>query len=368
MTNKTKNIILIGSYGRGNIGDDAFIEAFKNILKDKNVYLNASNDLKFLNLPSNFQVIPTDLYKDFFKKIKIFFRSDTIIYGGGDLWVVLYGDKYPNQSLWKMLIINSFCKLCGKTIYYMGVGAGKLEGLPLALARKSAYLADYILFRDQLSPITLNINPNKYAVTTDLTCFLQKKNIQKYPKTENQKTKIGISLLYFIPDPVTNFYPYLTSIAKSINLLDSNKYSIQMLPFLYCDKVQKNDIWTAKEFNKLLKPDMEVEIMKLNTTAATLEVINKLDLVIGTRLHANILSAIVNTPTIGISYRPKVQKFFNDHQLSNYFISIDNLNELSPKINQVINNPNQTTTDFNNAFNLITKEKTIYEKFITNYL
>src|SRR5688572_17157705 len=125
--NTTHPILLIRSFARGNIGDDAFLLAALKLFVGHQLYINSA-DVSLLPQPIKFKVttIATASRSGLLDKIKVFMLIKDVVYCGGDLWVELYGDKYPRQSLYKMAIVNLIARLCGKKVLYVGCGIGKL--------------------------------------------------------------------------------------------------------------------------------------------------------------------------------------------------------------------------------------------------
>lgn len=367
--NKKENILLIGSYGRGNIGDDAFLVALTGLFSNYNIYINHAGDSKLPNIDeSTIKTIPTEFTKDFWNKIKIFFSVKYIIYGGGDVWVEMYGSKKPYDSLYKMILVNLVARLTFKKVFYFGVGAGKITGYARKLAIFSAKLANYSIFRESETPEILGMKKN-YTISTDITSILLDKiDIIKIHARKDEKTIIGLSLMYFIPHPEKNFIPYINQIADIVNRLDPKKYKLVLIPFLFSDKIKTNDIWVSNTFAKLLNKDIEFEIFNSHSITDCLELLKNIDLVIGTRLHANILSTLTGTPCVGISYRPKVRRFFQDHGLKNYWVSYDKLDDLEEKITDALENQEKTKDDFKKALERIQKEKYAFDTFINTHL
>jgi len=321
------NILLLGSYGRGNIGDDAFFIAAVTLFKESNLYVNSTDDEL---LPSIYgtkvETISTTSNREIFKKIIIFIKIDTIAYCGGDLWVELEGERFPRKSLYKMLILNIVARIFLKRINYIGCGVGALKGYSLILAKASARLADTISVRDKHSQDILG--KNKTGRISDLSILLNFPNTRNLKPKKNNKIIVGISILYSIPDAPNNFKLLIASLAEFIKTLDDNLYEVVLYPMLVSDENKTNDLWASKELKNTVNQS-NVHIFRGRELNTFLESLNKVDIMIGTRLHANILATLAGVPCIGIAYRPKVKNFFQDNGMGKYCLNLEQIDRLS---------------------------------------
>lgn len=319
-----RSVLLLGSYGRGNIGDDAFLLAATRLLKDYDITINAAADLPS-DLRDKVRVLSTEGMGDWRLKLRALAEAKAVIYGGGDLWVDLVGAKRPRASLWKMVAVNLVSRGLGKKVIYIGCGAGQLRGLSLALARISAALANLVLVRDEETKKTLGIK--RAQVLPDLTITLFPEPPEPSAFRPGKKMKILISVLYYIPAPHKNFAPYIKSIADFVNGLDKNIYQITLLSMLSAPTTEKNDSWACEQLLKLLSGP-NVAVAKPKRVEDCLSEIEGADLVIGSRLHANVLAAWLGRPSIGIAYRPKVRRFFVENQLTDRCLNLKQLDAL----------------------------------------
>src|SRR6266702_1396691 len=150
--------LLLGSYGRGNLGDDVFLVAAAELFANHKLYINSADDSL---LPDSAKglvtTISTTSSKDALKKLQIFLKVKNIVYWGGDVWVELYGDHFPRQSLYKMIALNAFARLFNKKVHYVGCGIGKLRGWSLMLAKMSARLGHTVIARERRSAEVLGL-------------------------------------------------------------------------------------------------------------------------------------------------------------------------------------------------------------------
>lgn len=320
-----RHIFLIGSYGRGNIGDDAFLYAISKLITKHDIVINTSIDAPLpVAVREKINTVATSATKDIFKKIKYFLRSDYIIYGGGDLWVELYEDFFKRKSLWSMIFVNLLCKTFGKKIMYVGVGAGNIIGLSLKLAHFSAKLADEIIYRDETSKKAINI-PG--PVLPDITCTLIEDSQQAISSSKNSKVVIGLSLMYYIPNPELEFEEYLHTIVNQLQMFDKHKTEFIIFPMMISKTLDKDDLWASQQFTNLMK-GYNVTISKERDIEKIMQKLSSLDLMIATRLHGSILANWMGSKSVGIAYRPKVSRYYEMMISSKLKLDLKQLNAL----------------------------------------
>ncbi|HSX01874.1 MAG TPA: polysaccharide pyruvyl transferase family protein [Candidatus Saccharimonadia bacterium] len=365
---KPKRVLLLGSYGRGNIGDDVFLIAATKLLAGYEIAINAATDG---SLPAEVQdkvlVLRTEDSSDWRQKAKVLLQAKAIIYGGGDLWVELFGDKRPRQALWKMFLLNLAARMLGKKVLYIGCGAGKLEGFSLTLARLSAHLAHGIILRDEVTREVLALKD--VLVLPDLTITLCSEAPKPAPLPLRHPIKLVISLLYYIPEPERNFEPYIQRIADCLNQLDSrNRFEITLLPMLTARNTPHNDIWASERLMERLAPGHQVKIAAPTSVGHCQQILSDADIIIGSRLHANILATWAAKPCIGVAYRPKVARFFERNNLDQNCLDLDNLGALPAVMSRLIRNYDHAARQAYAVWEENAKQGRAYESFIQTHL
>lgn len=359
---KDKPILLLGAYGRGNAGDDVFLHSAIELFPNRQIYINSAHDELLPEVAKKRMItISTISASDTFKKLKIFFQVKDIIYWGGDLWVELYGTRMPRILLYKMFVSNILFRLAGKKIHYVGCGIGALSGFSLWLARASAHMASTIALRENRSLEVLAIN--RAVVLPDLAVALPFNQAVLHKKPgENQPFKIVISILESIPDRATNF-PLLTeSIAALINNLPSDSFEISILPMHKAVDDPHDDAWASNELAKQIDNSHNIKILEDNSLENVISLLRESNMVIGTRLHANILATINGTPCIGIAYRPKVKSFFNDNLIPEMCITLDELDKLKTIFWDSYNNYDVVSEKYHKISIDLLSEKSGYKK------
>lgn len=360
-----RNILVIGSYGRGNAGDDAFLVAILKLFHDYNIIINcADKELLPDEVKNKVTTINTHGYSDVLKKIKIFLGIKFIVYGGGDLWVELHGEKFPRVSLYKMLVVNLFSRAFGKKIFYFGCGAGPISGFSLFLARISARLATYIIARDSRTLDLLGMNST--ILLPDLAINLFENNRVRRKGKRGECFYVGVSMLYFVPNPRKNFPVVKSELKKLFHYFKEDNVKFIIVPFFKSEEIRFDDYWVAKDIVRG-EEYKNVEIFESNRLEDILDLLSGIDLMVGARLHANILSVLSGTPAIGISYRPKVKNFFIESGLERYCIEINETQKLISIIENILTDTSRANQDFDNARSRIIEKKKDYENIVRQY-
>ncbi|HKR82016.1 MAG TPA: polysaccharide pyruvyl transferase family protein [Candidatus Saccharimonadales bacterium] len=357
-----KPILLLGAYGRGNAGDDVFLHAALELFKDKKIYINAAYDDLLPDVAKgNVHTLSTMGHKDILAKLKLYFRIKEVVYWGGDLWVELYGAKRPKQLLYKMIVLNVVFRLSGKKIWYVGCGIGKLHGYPLFLARLSARLARKIVVRESRSAKVLGLK--NIEVLPDIAINLPFNKSVHHALPKKRPFTIVVSVLHSIPNKPKNFPKLISSIAKLINSLPEDKFKVIVLPMHVTEAEENDDLWASEQMMKLVKHKNTVlshERELKNIVAMLCES----DLVIGSRLHTNILAAINGTPCIGIAYRPKVRSFFVDNNLGDYCVDITEVEKVPEIFQRLYKDYNNIGDAFYEASRQMLSKRAAYKALV----
>ncbi|HSX16130.1 MAG TPA: polysaccharide pyruvyl transferase family protein [Candidatus Saccharimonadales bacterium] len=325
MAKQNNQLLLLGAYGRGNVGDDVFILSATALFKGRTLYINSADDsLLPEQARGTVRTISTVSPRDVLAKIKLFLALKQVVYWGGDLWVELYGTKAPRQLLYKMVAMNLLLRLFGKRIYYIGCGIGDLYGASRFLARLSARLARKVVVREQRSAGVLDLP--QVAVLPDLAINLPYNRARRHALPAKRPFAIVISVLWSIPHPEQNFPKVLQAIAGLINSLPAKDFAITLLP-MHSTGEDHDDVWASQQLLSQIQGH-EVTVYANRDLETIVTLLREADLVIGTRLHADILAVLNGTPAIGISYRPKVRSFFADNGLDAYCLDLDDVARL----------------------------------------
>jgi len=325
-----KRVVITGYYGVGNLGDDlALYYLVKNIFK---ILPKVKINVFFIKNGS------VDCYKTLFnndKKVRFYERSsvknlykiikncDVLIFGGGTCF-----HEGGAGALYEFLI----AKLLKIKTLYLGVGIGKLLSFKSKLkCIFSMYLADLVAFRDLNSLNTaLSLAPSrkeKLYLTADFVYL----GIEDYLKLRSsQEKKINGTLLISWRDfgfwEVPSGYEQVLLKSLYKNILNICKsYEIKKISCLpLCDLDININKKIISDLRKILPSHVEINFIFKNCIFEKLSEIAKVNFFISARLHGLFLGRILNIPTIGFNYSPKI-RYFADEIGENCVVSLEEL-------------------------------------------
>jgi glycosyltransferase involved in cell wall biosynthesis/polysaccharide pyruvyl transferase WcaK-like protein len=357
-----RDTLVLGSYGRGNIGDDVFLYAVQQFVHPDRIIINCADVEKLpKDLREKFHVIDTHFLKDFFHKLGVLFRVKTVIYVGGDVWTLMYEDVVQRKHLYKMILVNSVLRLLGKKVLYVGTGVGDLDTLSLYMARVSAYFAHYIIFRDQESARRMSLKREKYSVLPDLASVID------VPKKASQKKQIALSLLYHVSDKEKNYPILKRAFVDLIRTYSEKGYSFVFVPMLKTEEILHDDVWVGRDIKKEIQC-VDFIVLTDHSVEGVLRAFNESELVVSTRLHAALLSVLVKTPVLAVSYRGKVTRAMTDMGLSEYVLLVDDINKLNSSISYILDTYTEAQKKVEDASQYITTHGHTYRSIISEYI
>lgn len=293
---RANRLLVIGSYGAGNLGDDAIFAGLQALLKklkwkgelfvthgghssSKEIYAKAIHvDLKPL--------------KPF--KAHSFPQVDLAIMGGGGLFVDTEGMKVP--LFWSR-------QMPAKTpLILIGQSLGPLKHLSSRKITKWALKkAEAIQLRDPLSLSELAKLKLKGEAGTDLALHY----LKTLPKPKRKKNTLILSLRNWDSDTNQSWQPILKA-AKAL----AKKHKLKL-------KILAMDLKNQEEIKKLKATKLEVLTPQSAEEAYKHFASSKL--VISMRLHASLFAVAAETPTLALSYSSKVQGLFTSLNLQDGF-------------------------------------------------
>lgn len=303
-----KNILISGYYGFNNTGDEAMIETMSTLLakRDYGLIVLSSNPERTKEL---YNVQAYDRYK-FFEIVKAIKKSDMVISGGG----TLFQDITSKKSIWYYLGIVKLAQLLGKKVCvaYQGIGPLKTKlyrkMTKSILNKKSVKL---VALRDEHAiefAKELGIKEDKIMFSSDMIFMMQPPAKERCLKILNDNVHglkegqklIGLSVREWKDKDRTDLF------AKLADALHE-KYDARIVFFPF-HKPKDAEI-SKIIMHKMKHEDKAVLMPNRYLPSEILGTMGLMDVNIGVRLHALVFSAVMNVPTVGISYDPKIDGF-----------------------------------------------------------
>lgn len=302
---RSGDIIISGYYGFDNMGDDSLLTSIiggiKKLNKDARItVLTKSTErtaarygVKTINR-MNFPAIVGEMK-----------HASLLISGGGSL----LQDGTSKKSLMYYVYIMKLAAKYNMKVMIMANGLGPLcSADSRKKAAKAICAADYVSFRENRSKElaeAIGVDREKISVSAD-PAFLLDGCEEKW--TDHLIKRLGFSGRFFIVS-VKEGNNYQEKSANPAELFAgdikkiSEKYS--MIP-IYIPMHPVHDISVAEALCRKAGTGIVAAGLSASELCGLME---RCDLVVGTRLHTLIFAASVGVPMIGISYDPKVDSF-----------------------------------------------------------
>ncbi|MFA5947607.1 MAG: glycosyltransferase [Candidatus Gracilibacteria bacterium] len=337
--NSLKKVLIIGSYGASNIGDEEMIDVILEKLPHEIKKFVLTGDVKdtlarhkFISSASPH--LPFGFRSFFsFKWIKSFYllwKSDLVIVGGGGLFTQSFSSY--SILLWSWHVF--WASLFGKRIVFLGISVGVLKSKILKhVALWALNRGEKIYLRDSLSYEYLSeyLYKSKISLGSDLT-FCRNFQINK----EFEKKKI-VALNFREFDMDFSIFRFF------INYCNKCGYKV-----LLC-ALEERDVIIMSEF-----ADEETGVAFFKNLDELKNVLLDCEFAVGMRLHFLISAAIARCKVFGLSYDPKVKGLLNDMDVS--YFNIDDLSE--EKMKEIL----RLAEESNNLSELHEKSCSIFEQ------
>lgn len=291
----TRNLLLCGYFGCGNLGDDAILVGISEALSDL--------DVKFTMLSG----APEETFRlygmrsvprlDLKAVQQAIVESDFVVFPGGSIFQDVTSVR--SAAYYNSLIRRA--KKAGKRVFMVGQGVGPLKTF---LGRRFAVgafsLADEIVVRDPGSMSLLKEIGVKRPIRLGAdTAFLIPPPAEQ---TSDSAFQVGeMRTVGIAPRPwgknVKGIQRLFADLAKKL-------YAANVIPVMI-EMDQHEDGPLIYEIGKLLGGKVP-DIRRMQTPMQVQQRMARMEAVIAMRLHAGILAASVGVPPYMISYDPKV--------------------------------------------------------------
>ena len=233
----------------------------------------------------------------------------------------------------------ALAKALGKTIVLSPCSIGPFDRRHESRAKRTLKLADVVMVREKWSYeecIRLQCPPSKVFETADMAFWFASEGRSQDRTTEveellagrSRKALVGVSVReHNFPgsaNPRAEQRKYLDCVALALGELQ-RKFDAQILII----PQTMEDISTGEDLaNRLKARGLDFENIQSDLSPIQLQdLYGSIQLLVGTRMHANILAMCAGTPVAAIAYEPKTLGILRSMGLSDWGLAITDLGE-----------------------------------------
>lgn len=334
----SSNVLVVGAYGTGNLGDEAILSGILDILKNQG--LNSEQIVVLSRNPTETKEMHGVTTRR--RNLDDLRKCDVAIIGGGEL----IQDEY--NMAFKYSLLGIFLKLLGKKVIYYCIGVTKCKNvLNKILVYASLNLSDEIYVRDEGSKnnlIEMGVK-KEVRVSQDPSLVLKPVSVDSYKEV---LTREGINfkgndfviglVVQNIPDAEVNqklleLVPHLVDDV----LKESRDVHFLFIPFNYhIDKLSDRDITFGLKVKERIDSDRFHIVMGRYSPKQILGLFQRLNFVVSTRLHPLLFATNINVDRAGIGHFRKVYSIGERYNFRVYKLNEFNdlLSTLKDKIAQ----------------------------------
>lgn len=300
------NILISGYYGFDNAGDDAVLYGIISSLQQMNPDIQ-------IRVLSNQPEKTTELFRlpaanrwsfsAIYKEIK---RSDIVIVGGG----TLLQDRTSPRSPLYYLGITLMAKLLKKPVFYYGQGFGPIiHRFSKWMIQLIVNRVDTITVRDHASGEEMRaygVTKAPIHVTADpaLTINPQEANSDEAKSILHMnQVKLDERIAYVAIRDWKNEQQFKRELATACDQLVEEGWQVVFIPMQYPSDLSPSIDTIEQMKHKAFLIDQPLNFKQI------MSLIGCGELMIGMRLHAVILAAIMNVPFVSFYYDPKIDRF-----------------------------------------------------------
>lgn len=306
-----KEVVIVGNYGGGNLGDEAMLDVLIEQIRqrDKNIRVTVPSRRPDVvaRLHGQQSVAPVSLGKGVLRALV----CSILMIGGGTIFSTFSGTGVVAITI--VAIIRK--AVLRKKVFFYGIGYSSSTSRVLSLLAKLAFhLADNVYVRDSISFSNLKqqMKIDSVSIIPELALFLRPGSIPNETKESLRgysRPLIGFSLMYL---PSHNYQPIKEAIHQFMRYL-YQKYSASFCFLTFQPRIidyshdWKSDDEIAAGFLEGLSSEIRKSctILPAYDHFATLAIINELDFIISMRYHCLVFGHLQRKPFVSISFEEK---------------------------------------------------------------
>lgn len=326
-----RKLLVLGTHGQANVGDELLLRTFLDQLGDEhqytvNSYAPAQTSRQ---LNDHFDVEVIDTAKARVGLLAAISRSDAVIFAGGSVLKEL-GPRTGRHRLATLRMIFGVvtaASAMGKPILMSNIGVGPLSTRRgRRLATRILNLVDLVSTRDHGSfHLAKDLgNDDAKVVRVPDAAFANKPadlGLSAVPPAPHGGLRIALNLNGDVRDEDA-WAHFLDGLRREVQALaDRQPVELVALP-MQCRFKEDHDLRVLEDFFASLQ-GVSCELHEPEDAGAVAEIISSCDLVMSERLHAIVIASMVGRPVIALPYDPKVTELATELGIDEWSFPVD---------------------------------------------
>jgi polysaccharide pyruvyl transferase WcaK-like protein len=369
---KKHRILMLGTLGQNNIGDELmgqqFLNLYQNLYPNSIFYLNSYKPKESQFEFSNDNCIFFDT-KNRIHLAYLIFRSDLIVFAGGNIIKELYSEYggYKNATLDKINWLTKFAAFFNKPIFYEQIGIGPLKSKEsIDLAKKILSRATTITVRDKTSIDHIENNQlvKTYKFIPDIAFSMDINSKIRTINSVDDLEYIGINLCRNIENN-NNWNLIITELAKAMVEIKVLNKNIKFIGIpMQSNFDGNNDVLALNELKSITDTDnIAFEILSPLNHQEVHTILDTTQIIIGARLHLLIMSTLKTVPFVPLEYDEKILGFMKNINLTKMLIPINKQFESKDITKSIID----ITTNYSELQNRYDESKIKFKNMIIQH-
>lgn len=314
-TTSLRRVLLLGTHGQFNVGDELLLQTFlRELGTDFDYQVNSYDPASTAaSIDEAFMVDVFDTASGKWRLIQRIVRSDVVIFAGGSIVKELSPatQRWRYSTLLMVLIVVTFARRIGRTpVLLSNVGVGPLASRRgRFLAKITLAQANLVSTRDRASmemchrlglahDRVLHV-PDAVFVNTAHNFETSRRHVDKGVRP----LRIALNLNHDVEDEDV-WLAFLENVRQALgDLAAQREIEIVALPMQSTFK-DDNDLVVLREFLATVPVGAQFPEVRDHHDAA--QIISEVDVVLAERLHAIVIATILGTPVVALPYSTKV--------------------------------------------------------------
>lgn len=312
----TRNILLLGTHGQSNIGDELLLETFLAGLGAENHYVvNSYSPRETAHaLSDRYDVEVIDTARTRAALLGHIRRTDAVVFAGGSIVKELYASvgRWRHATLVMVLGVVVAARAFRRPVLMCGIGVGPITTrFGRVLARTILRCASLVAVRDAGSFRTcreLGMSDDRLVQIPDVVFATEPESLrvpQPAPRVDGS-VRIALNLNRDIANG-ERWDDLLAEIAAALDLVSARvPIEVHALPMQSAFKTD-DDLSVLRAF-LADRPDWHPVVHETHDQYDVARIIDDVDVVVSERFHAIVLAAILGRPVVGLAYDVKVDE------------------------------------------------------------